>query len=52
MMKERLETVRILIENGANVNFVTKNLKMTPLHWAAHQGDVELVKLLLRHKAI
>ena len=28
--------VKILLNEGADVNFATKKLNMTPLHWAAY----------------
>ena len=41
--QKRMECVKILIEKGANVNYRTPKLQMTPLHWAAYQGDAEMV---------
>ena len=35
----RLTCAKLLIEVGADVNFVTQKLEMTPLHWAAYWGD-------------
>ena len=32
---------------GANINYVTPKLRMTPLHWAAYHGDPLLVQMLL-----
>jgi ankyrin repeat protein len=49
--KDRLACVRILINQGSNVNFISKNEKMTPLHWAAYHDDIETVKLLVEHGA-
>jgi len=51
-IRKRLQTVKILLGRGADVNFMTPKLKMTPLHWAAYQGDTELLKLLLDNGAI
>ena len=49
--KDRLACVKILIDQGANVNFISGNEKMTPLHWAAYHNDFETVKLLVQHGA-
>ena len=49
--RDRLACVKILIQQGSDVNFVSRNEKMTPLHWAAYHNDVEVVKLLLEHGA-
>ena len=43
MRQKRIEIVKFLLDKGANVNFRTPKLQMTPLHWAAYQGDAELV---------
>ena len=45
--QKRIECVNILINAGADVNFMTPKLGMTPLHWAAYQGDSEMIQLLL-----
>ena len=47
----RLKCVKILVDNGAKVNFTTKKLKMTPLHWAAFNGDTHVVKHLINEEA-
>jgi ankyrin repeat protein len=44
--------VTILIQNGANINFVKEQTKMTPLHWAAFNNDKDTVSYLLNHGAI
>ena len=49
--KKRIECVRILIGAGANINYMTPKLKMTPLHWAAYQGDAAMVQVLLDNNA-
>ena len=38
-----METIKILIDNKAEINFMTPKLRMTPLHWAAYQGDADMV---------
>ena len=43
--------MNILIREGANVNFSTPKINMTPLHWAAYQNDNLLVELLLKEGA-
>ena len=50
--KKRIECAKILLKAGANVNYLTPKLRMTPLHWAAYQGDSEMVELLLDSGAI
>ena len=45
--QKRLEVVKILVENGANVNVRGKLIGMTPLHWAAYNDDPHVVKYLL-----
>ena len=49
--EKRLACVRILLQRTADVNFKTPILGMTPLHWAAYQGDAEMVELLLENNA-
>lgn len=44
---KRMECAKILIDNGAQVNFTTSKIYMTPLHWAAYQSDEQMVSLLL-----
>jgi ankyrin repeat protein len=41
----------LLVEKGADVNHVARDIKMSPLHWAAFTGDELLVTKLLLHKA-
>lgn len=45
-----VETARILMENGADVNAVEKASE-TPLHWAAERGHEKTVSLLLEKGA-
>ena len=44
--------MNLLIAAGANINYMTPKLRMTPLHWAAYQGDSEMVEVLLQKGAI
>ena len=47
---ERLEIVRIIIQNGAEIN--TKNLAgRSPLHFAVQTKELEVVKLLVQSGA-
>ena len=46
------ENVKLLLENGANVNYQRKYDGYTSLHWAARKGDLEIVKLLISNGAI
>ena len=48
---KRQKCVQILIKEGADVNFATKRINMTPLHWAAYQNDNLMVELLLKEGA-
>lgn len=45
------ETVRILINKGANLNIQDQSNNATPLYIAVNSGDLEIVKLLLNAKA-
>ena len=47
----RLECVKILVDQGSDVNFISKSEKMTPLHWAAYHKDLEVVKYLVEKGA-
>lgn len=44
---ENLEIMKILIDNGADVNIGSTRLKFTPLQIAARRGNVEMVTLLI-----
>jgi hypothetical protein len=46
-----LETVGLLIANGAQIDAVDTAEKFTPLMFAAAEGQVEVVQVLLKHKA-
>ena len=50
-MIKRQKCVQILIKEGADVNFATPKINMTPLHWAAYQNDNLMVELLLKEGA-
>jgi ankyrin repeat protein len=41
----------MLVQRGANVNFVAPINKMTPLHWLAFNEDINTAKYLLDNKA-
>ena len=43
-MKGHVEVVRILLEDGANVDAV-KSTGSSSLHWAAWIGNIEMVKV-------
>src|SRR5690349_1730168 len=47
---KNVSIAKLLLENGADVN-VKQQEGYTPLHSAAHNGDKEMAKLLLKHKA-
>ena len=44
---KRLEIAKILVEKGADVNFISDVVGLTALHWAAFNDDPELVRILL-----
>ena len=45
------ETIQLLLERGAKINTVDRNEHFSALMWAAAEGQVEVVKLLLKHGA-
>ena len=47
---ERCNMIKMLIENGANVNSKDKN-GLTPLHIAVKDNEIDLAKILLHHGA-
>lgn len=53
--QEQIETVRFLLENGADPNAVYVNprnsLNVAPLCMAAQQGNIDCARLLLKHGA-
>jgi ankyrin repeat protein len=42
-----VEQVRALLQAGASVMTCTNNAGLTPIHWAAESGDVDIVQLLI-----
>ncbi len=45
-----VDTVKVLIQNGEDVNAVTES-KSTALHWAAQKGHIDVVKVLIQNGA-
>ena len=45
--KKRLETVKLLIKKGANIDVEMRMTKYTALHWAAYNDDPNVVAHLL-----
>ncbi len=45
--ENRMEDVKLLLGLGANPNFKSRQTAVTPLHWAARSGNVEIVDALL-----
>lgn len=43
------ENVKYMLENGADPS-IPDELNTTCVHWAAHHGDLELIKLFLNHE--
>lgn len=41
----------VLLDNGAIIDLTEKSHRMTPLHAAAHAGNIEMIKLLLSRGA-
>ena len=39
-----------MVQQGAGLNDVDSKFKFTPLHWAAHQGSLEVLLLTLFHR--
>ncbi len=50
LINKRREAAKVLVKRGADVNAHAADY-ITPLHFAAHQGDIELVKLLVSYNA-
>ena len=52
VLKGNMKIIKLLLENGANPNFQSSNLKQTPLHFAYQQnaGD-EVISLLMKYNA-
>jgi ankyrin repeat protein len=47
----RYEVIKLLLERGANVNFVQQPGGFTPLHIAASRNDANIVRLLIDNSA-
>mmetsp|Transcript_35099 Transcript_35099/g.71706 ORF Transcript_35099/g.71706 Transcript_35099/m.71706 type:complete len:518 (+) Transcript_35099:47-1600(+) len=48
----KLETVRLLLEHGANVNQIDRSeIRGSPLHHVVSMGEIDCVKLLCEHGA-
>lgn len=50
-MSGKAELVRHCLENGADVNAKDQKHQSTALMWAAHNGHVEALKILIAHGA-
>jgi ankyrin repeat protein len=47
--KEMKNTVKILLENGADVNYILEKDGNTALHYAVNNTNIEIIELLLLH---
>jgi ankyrin repeat protein len=47
----RLESLKIFIEYGANINEKNPITLWSPIHWVCHYGDIESLKFLLENNA-
>ncbi len=47
----RIKIVDCLLENGARADYITKDTKMTAMHWAAYNKDSKVVQALLENRA-
>ncbi|MGV8124576.1 MAG: TolC family protein [Candidatus Xenobiia bacterium LiM19] len=50
-MKNNLGIVKLLVQAGAKVNIQDEYMKLTPLHFSAFWGNVEMAKFLLENGA-
>ncbi|KAL4230518.1 hypothetical protein ACF0H5_010900 [Mactra antiquata] len=50
-MNKHLDIVELLTEKEINLNLQEGKAGRTILHWACNQGDIKLVRLLLRHRS-
>ncbi|MET0069716.1 MAG: ankyrin repeat domain-containing protein [Candidatus Thiodiazotropha sp.] len=49
--EEKIEAVRLLLENGVDVNYRVSDEDLTPLMYAINTGSKKMVKLLLKNGA-
>lgn len=47
----KIEYVKHRIKNGQDINQIGKTYNETALHYASREGQIEIVKLLLKHGA-
>ena len=50
--EDRLDIVSCLVDAGADPNSHRVSTKMTPMHWAAYNGDEGVVKFLLDQEGV
>ena len=50
-INNRCDIVKYYIAKGADVNAVGGDLNSTPLHWATRQGHIQMVIMLMQHRA-
>ena len=47
----RIDVVKVLLHEGADVNKQNYDYKKTPLHWAAQNNKTEVARLLIQNGA-
>ena len=48
---DKHDSIKLLLNNGANPNLKENSFGLTPLHWATEYGDMDMVKLLIDNGA-
>ena len=48
---EKINIIKLLLNNGSNPNIHDKKFKLTPLHWATEYEDEDMIELLIEKGA-
>ena len=48
---EKINIIKLLLNNGSNPNIHDKKFKLTPLHWATEYEDEDMIELLIENGA-